>query len=29
MAFDAAKEYLEKIGLGDRVKEFDVSSASV
>ena len=29
MAFDAAKEYLEKIGLGDRVKEFDVSSATV
>ena len=26
MAFDAAKEYLEKIGLGDRVKEVRVSS---
>ena len=29
MAFEAAKQYLDSIGLGDRVKEFDVSSATV
>ena len=26
MAFQAAKEFLEKRGFGDRIKEFDVSS---
>ena len=29
MAFQAAKEFLEKRGFGDRIKEFDVSSATV
>lgn len=29
MAFEAAKQYLDSIGLGDRVEEFDVSSATV
>ena len=29
MAFEAAKQYLHSIGLGERVKEFDVSSATV
>ncbi len=29
MAFDKAKAHLEKFGLGDRVKEFPVSSATV
>ena len=29
MAFDRAKEYLDKMGFGDRVREFDVSSATV
>ena len=29
MAFEAAKQYLDSIGLGDRVVEFDVSSATV
>lgn len=29
MAFQTAKEYLEKRGFGDRIKEFDVSSATV
>ena len=29
MAFDKAKEYLDKLGYGDRVKVFDVSSATV
>lgn len=29
MAFDVAKEYLEKLGLGDRVMEFEESSATV
>lgn len=29
MAFDIAKEHLNRLGLGDRVKEFDVSSATV
>ena len=29
MAFEAAKQYLDSMGLGDRVKEFDVSSATV
>ena len=29
MAFDKAKAHLEKYGLGDRVKVFDVSSATV
>lgn len=29
MAFDRAKEYLEKLGLGDRISEFKVSSATV
>lgn len=29
MAFEAAKRYLDEIGLGDRVKEFQVSSATV
>ena len=29
MAFDKAKEYLDKVGYGDRVKTFDVSSATV
>lgn len=29
MAFDIAKKYLDKKGYGDRVKEFDVSSATV
>ena len=29
MAFQKAKEYLEKRGFGHRIKEFDVSSATV
>lgn len=29
MAFDVAKEYLDKKGYGDRVSEFDLSSATV
>lgn len=29
MSFAIAKEYLEKFGLGDRVQEFEVSSATV
>ena len=29
MAFDIAKEYLDKLGYGDRVQEFEVSSATV
>ena len=29
MAFDRAKAYLEEKGFGDRVKEFEVSSATV
>ena len=29
MAFERAKEYLKQFGLEDRVKEFDVSSATV
>lgn len=29
MAFDVAKKYLDEYGLGDRVKEFEVSSATV
>lgn len=29
MAFDVAKKYLEEMGYGDRVKEFEVSSATV
>lgn len=29
MAFDTAKEYLDKQGYGDRVMEFEVSSATV
>jgi len=29
MAFDKAKAHLEKYGLGDRIKVFDVSSATV
>lgn len=29
MAFEKAKEYLKQFGLEDRVKEFDVSSATV
>ena len=29
MAFQTAKEYLEKRGFGHRIKEFDVSSATV
>lgn len=29
MAFDRAKAYLDKKGYGDRIKEFDVSSATV
>ena len=29
MAFEAAKQYLDSIGLGDRVEQFDVSSATV
>ena len=29
MAFDRAKAHLDKLGLGDRVKEFSVSSATV
>ena len=29
MAFQAAKEFLEKEDFGDRIKEFDVSSATV
>lgn len=29
MAFDIAKKYLEEMGYGDRVKEFEVSSATV
>ena len=29
MAIEAAKQYLDSIGLGDRVEEFDVSSATV
>ena len=29
MAFDRAKEHLDRLGLGDRVKEFSVSSATV
>ena len=29
MAFEIAKEHLDRLGLGDRVKEFDVSSATV
>lgn len=29
MAFDVAKKYLDEMGYGDRVKEFEVSSATV
>ena len=29
MAFDIAKEHLEKLGLGDRIHTFEVSSATV
>ena len=29
MAFDIAKEHLEKMGLGDRIHTFEVSSATV
>ncbi|MEG1984560.1 MAG: YbaK/EbsC family protein [Oscillospiraceae bacterium] len=29
MAFDKAKKYLDNCGVGDRVQEFDVSSATV
>lgn len=29
MAFDIAKEHLEKLGLGDRMHTFEVSSATV
>ena len=29
MSFDACKAYFESLGLGDRVREFDVSSATV
>lgn len=29
MAFDIAKKYLDEMGYGDRVKEFEVSSATV
>lgn len=29
MAFDKAKKYLDDMGYGDRVREFDVSSATV
>ena len=29
MAFDIAKEHLERYGFGDRVQEFEVSSATV
>lgn len=29
MAFESAKEYLDKLGYADRIQEFDVSSATV